>query len=251
MTALLRSELQRLASRRLYRWVAGLVALGIAIGAAVLFLRSSTEGFRFVRMESNLVEILGFPLILVGWLTGASAIGAEWQHRTVTALLTWEPRRGRVLAAKVVATGVFVVLLVGLLMAFFTVAMLPAALANGTFAGVDGGWWGEYLAAAGRVAFVAAAAAAVGFSLSTIGKNTAAGFGGGFAYLLIGEPLLRSWKPAWSDWLIGPNMGRVVFGAGDFGLAEHSTAAASVVLLAWVGAGLLLATWFFERREMA
>ncbi|MFN2587231.1 MAG: hypothetical protein ABR613_03795 [Actinomycetota bacterium] len=251
MRALLRSELLRLRSRRLYRWVGGLIALAIAIGAVVLFLRSATEGFRFATLETNLVQIMGFPLILVGWLTGASAIGAEWPQRTVTALLTWEPRRGRVLAGKVVAAAAFAALFVAALMAFFTVAMLPAAAANGTFAGVDGAWWADYLATAGRVAAVAAAAVVVGFSLATLGKNTAAGFGGGVAYLLIGEPLLRSWKPAWSDWLIGPNMGRVVFGTADFGVADQSTAAAALIVVSWAAALLLLAAWAFERREMA
>jgi ABC-type transport system involved in multi-copper enzyme maturation permease subunit len=247
----MRSELRRLASRRLYRWVGGIVALGITIGGVVAFLRSPTLGFRFFEMDSNLVEILGFPLILVGWLAGASAIGAEWQHRTVTSLLTWEPRRARVFGAKIAAAAIFTAALVGLLMAWFTIAMVPAAARNGTFAGVDGGWWAEYLAAAARVAIVAAAASCVGFSLSTIGKNTAAGFGGGFAYLLIGEPLLRAWKPEWSDWLIGPNMQRIVYGARDFTAADQSTAGAAVILLAWVVAVLVLASWVFDRREMA
>lgn len=251
MSALLRSELRRLSSRRLYRWVGAIVALGIAIGGVVVFLRSPTEGFRFVEMDSSLVEVLGFPLILVGWLTGASAIGAEWQHRTVTALLTWEPRRGRVFGAKLASAAIFTAALVGLLTAWFTLAMLPAAATNGTFAGVDAGWWTEYLATAARVAVVAAAAACVGFALSTVGKNTAAGFGGGFAYLLIGEPLLRAWKPEWSDWLIGPNMQRIVYGASDFSAADQSTAGAAVILFAWVVAALVLASWVFERREMA
>jgi len=38
----------------------------------------------------------------VAWVIGASSIGAEWQARSITTLLTWEPRRARVLAAKVV-----------------------------------------------------------------------------------------------------------------------------------------------------
>ncbi|HEV2756316.1 MAG TPA: hypothetical protein VG318_11145 [Actinomycetota bacterium] len=251
MSALLRSELRRLASRRLYRWVGGLIALGIAIGGTVVFLRSPTEGFTFSEMDSNLVQVLGFPMILVGWLTGASAIGAEWQHRTVTALLTWEPRRGRVLGAKVAAAALFTIAVVVLLMALFTAVMVPAAAVNGTFAGVDGGWWADYLVAVARVAAVAAAASAVGFSLSTIGRNTAAGFGGGFAYLLIGEPLLRSWRPEWGDWLIGPNMGRVVYGAQDFGAAEQTMAGAAAIVALWALAALVLASWFFERREMA
>src|SRR5439155_2452759 len=41
------------------------------------------------------------PLVLLAWVLSASFIGAEWHAGTVTTLLTWEPRRIRVLVAKV------------------------------------------------------------------------------------------------------------------------------------------------------
>ena len=249
MTALFRSELARLRSRRLFRWVGGLAALGILVGGVVALVR--TEGFSYAQMDENLVGVLGFPLILVGWLIGASAIGAEWQHRTVTALLTWEPRRMRVFGVKVVATGAFVVLFLVVLAGLFTAAMAPAAAASGSFAGVDAAFWGDYLAAGMRIAFVGIVAAIVGFSLATIGKNTSAAFGGGFAYLVIFEPLLQAWKPEWREALLGPNMGRVLGGSDDCGLAGHSTAGSAAVLRVWGAVALLVAAWAFHRREMA
>lgn len=42
---------------------------------------------------------------LLALLLGATFIGAEWQQGTMASLLTWEPRRLRVMAAKIAAAG--------------------------------------------------------------------------------------------------------------------------------------------------
>lgn len=242
MIRLLGSELMRLSSRRLFRWVSALFA-GCVVLIGVLVMMNGT----FLRrdLEGALVG-LAFPLVMLGWLVGASAIGAEWTHRTVTALLTWEPRRLRVLATKAVAATIFTFVLVVLLESVFTLVFLAGAQDDGSV--FD---WGAYLAIAGRILFVALVASVLGFGLATIGKNTGAALGGGMAYLLVVESLIRGFKPGWSGWLLGSNMGRVIEGDSGAGLlAERSTEAAGVVLLAY-GAGLfLLALWFFRRREI-
>ena len=70
--------------------------------------------------------LMGTSLVLVSvaWILGASSIGADWHAGHVTTILTWEPRRGWVMLAKIVAglTSVFVVSLV-------IQALLGAALA--------------------------------------------------------------------------------------------------------------------------
>ena len=35
----------------------------------------------------------GVPLLALAWLIGATSVGAEWHNRTMTTMLTWEPRR--------------------------------------------------------------------------------------------------------------------------------------------------------------
>jgi ABC-type transport system involved in multi-copper enzyme maturation permease subunit len=237
-------------SRRLYRWLGGLAALGLVVLGVAVFVNTTPGSFRFTEMEENLIG-LGFPLVMLGWVIGASAIGAEWQHRTVSALLTWEPRRTRVLAAKLAAACVYAAVFAVVLQAWFTLVLLPVASSRGTFAGVDSAWWGDFVATGGRVTLVAVAAAAIGFGLATIGKNTGAALGGGLAYLLVVENLVRAYQPDWSDWLLGSNMGRVVEGHASFGLAGHSTAGAAAVLAVYAAALFVLALWFFRRREMA
>ncbi|MDQ3957607.1 MAG: ABC transporter permease [Actinomycetota bacterium] len=253
MSALLRMELRRLRSRRLFRWIAALAVLGFAIGAVTAFFQSGTtpsEGWFEFREMQEILESFGGAFVMIGWLVGASAIGAEWQHRTVSSLLTWEPRRTRVLAAKVIATGTFVAGLIVFLGAVLTGSLTPVAAARGTFAGVDSAWWADYAVVGGRVTLVAVMAAVLGFALAAIGKNTAAALGVGFGYFAIAEPLVRAFKPRWSEWLIGENLGLVVTGSGGFDGLGHSVAVGALVLLAYAGAAFALSLWVFRRREI-
>lgn len=236
------SELGRLWSRRLFRWVLGFfVGLILLIGGIAFvngsFYRNDLEGALYG---------LAFPLTMLGWLVGASAIGAEWTHRTVTALLTWEPRRTRVLATKALAAACFTAVLVVFLEVAFTATLWPGAVPD-PFP-FD---WSEYVGIAARILFVAVVASLLGFGLATIGKNTGAALGGGMAYLLIVETLIRGFKPSWSEWLLGSNMGRVIGDDSGAALAERGTGDAAVVLVLYAAGVFLVALWFFRRREIA
>ena len=249
MTRLLASELSRLSSRRLFRWILVLTVLGLVLIAALVFVNAADE-FDRSDMESGLVG-LALPLIMLGWLVGASSIGAEWTHRTVSALLTWEPRRTRVLAAKAVAACVYTVALVVVVEVVYTILMLPAAAGDG-FGSPASFAWSDYVASGARIVVVSVVAAALGFAIATVGRNTGAALGGGMAYLLIAETLIRAWKPSWESWLIGSNMGRFVVGGEGVGaLTTRTTAAAAVVLVAYALGLFLIALWFFRRREIA
>lgn len=239
-------ELSRLASRRLFRWVLVLFVAGLVL-AGVLVYVNNDGSFRRSDIESALMG-LSFPLLLLGWLVGASSIGAEWGPRTTTALLTWDPRRTYVLVTKAAAAATFTAALVVFLEGVFTVAMLPGTAAGTGGAGIA---WDEYAATGGRIVFIAIVASLLGFGLATIGKNTAAALGGGLAYLLVVENLIRAYKSDWTSWLLGSNIGRVIEGGDGFGLAERTTMGAAAVLALYVLALFLLALWFFDRREMA
>ncbi|MDQ3951408.1 MAG: ABC transporter permease subunit, partial [Actinomycetota bacterium] len=228
MTRLLATELKRLASRRLFRWILVLTVVGLVLIAALVFVNAG-DTFNRSDMESGLLG-LAFPLIMLGWLVGASSIGAEWTHRTVTALLTWEPRRTRVLVAKAVAACVYTLGLVVVVEAVYTVMMLPAAAGGGPGGGEPFAW-SDYVASGARIAVVAIVAATLGFAIATVGRNTGAALGGGMAYLLIAETLIRAWKPSWESWLLGSNMGRFVEGGEGVGaLTTRTTSSAAVVL---------------------
>src|SRR3954469_3289779 len=59
--------------------------------------------FHFADHARDLLTGAATILMAVAVVLGASATGAEWQSGTFASLLTWEPRRQRVLAAKLLA----------------------------------------------------------------------------------------------------------------------------------------------------
>ena len=83
---------------------------------------------------SELPDILqgaGILVVIGGLLLGASFAGAEWHAGTMTTLLTWEPRRVRVLAAKAIVTAAAVFVLMVLLLAVFAGALTLVASTRG------------------------------------------------------------------------------------------------------------------------
>jgi ABC-2 type transport system permease protein len=136
---------------------------------------------------------------LVGLLLGASLIGAEWQAGTFAALLTWEPRRPRVAAAKVGASvaGSLAIAMVatGLLLG----AEALVAATHGTFHTVlqaqqqrqphfvRGTW-----AMLGRGACVVAIVSAIGATLALLLRHTVAAVGVAIGYLIVGEGIIGS-----------------------------------------------------------
>ncbi len=224
--------------------------------------RSDPEGFcrrqtaasdpRF-RYE-DLTEVLtglGVPLMMLGWLMGASSMGAEWHNRTITSLLTWEPRRVRALVAKMVVAAAVVWVWVALLQVAFLLAMYPAAGVRGSVEGVDASWWAEVAGLLARTGLLGAFAAVLGLSIATVGRNTAAALGVGFVYLAVVENLIRAFKPQWADWLIGDNVGLFILGAEEVSELGHSWIGAGLLLLAYGAALFCGALVWFKRSEVA
>ncbi len=258
------AELRRLLSRRLLRILFGLLVLGFIIAGVVAFFSSSKDVVTPVGIGSSIddrfvladfleiAEEISGLLVLFFVVLGATAIGAEWPNRNLTVTLTFEPRRGVLLGAKLAA-----VLLVAFLGALFLelvllLCMTPAALFRGTTEGVDASWWIDFIETIARAGFVGTFAATLGLSIATIGRNTAAALGASFVYFAILESLLRAWKPQWSQWLIGDNMATVASGeASAFEATDHGPASAAIVLLVYGAAIYAIAVVFFRNRDIA
>jgi len=207
--------------------------------------------FKLTQVKGVLQGTTG-PLVVVAWLIGASVIGSDWQTRTVTTVLTWEPRRVRVLltkaAACIVVASVFFLLTEGLLY----LALLPSAYLHGTTAGADGAWVNSVLGVLGRGTGLIAIAAAIGFSVASIGRNTAAALGIGFAYFLVIENVVGSFLEGFRRWLLLGNAIVLVSGKNSGGEVTGRSVVAAALYLTAVGIGLLaVATTIFRRRDVA
>ena len=192
------------------------------------------------------------PLVVVGWLIGASSIGADWQARTVTTLLTWEPRRRRVLVAKVVAAVVVACGFALVAQAVLAGALAPSAALHGTTAGTGGTWLRTLAGVLARGTALVAVATAIGFAVASIGRNTAAALGIGFAYFVILENAVGGFLADFRRWLLLGNAIVWVSGENGGGDVGGRSVVAAGLFLAAVAVGLVLAAAvLFQRRDVA
>lgn len=254
MTVLLAVEFRRMWSRHLVRIVVGLALLGIATAGVIVAAVSSPEvgaDPRFpLTMLPDVLKGTSIPLILAGWLLGASFIGAEWRAGTITTLLTWEPRRARVIVAKVLACAVSVFALGIALQAVLGGVLGLDAVFRGTTEGVDTSWLRETGGVAVRAATLASVASVIGFAVASIGRNTAAALGAGFAYVAVIENLVRGLRPEWQRWLFTDNAAVIITG-GNVGFSFQRTMLQAFVLLAVYAAALFtVSVVMFRTRDV-
>ena len=159
---------------------------------------------------------LGFGAIaaVLGFLIGATWIGAEWSSRSIVALLYWEPRRLRVVGTKV---GVLVgaAALLGVLAQAAWLAMAGIVYAvDGDREGMPTGLWGQLLALDGRAVLLTVLAALAGFGLANLTRNTGAALGAGFVYFAVVETAVRVLRPAWQPWLMSNDAVALMYPGG-------------------------------------
>jgi ABC-2 type transport system permease protein len=210
----------------------------------------STFQFRMASLPSVYTGT-AFPLFLLAWLVSASFVGAEWHHGTMATLLTWEPRRIRVIAAKAAVAVALATLGTLVLQILLAAALLPAAALRGSTEGMDRAWAAETAGVLLRGAGVCAIAAGIGFSIASIARNTAASLGLGFGYLIVFEQLLAGLRPGWQPWLLVTNIATFVTGDPEaIGPMSRSVAEAGLLLSAYAAALLLIAGVSFWRRDV-
>ncbi len=188
------------------------------------------------------------PLVILVTVLGASSIGADWPTRSITTLLTWEPRRVRVLLAKALAVAVVGIGLYLLGQALVVAALGPAMAAHGT--GLTGDGFASDLAGTlARGCLLTAVMATLGFAGAALGRSTTAVLGTAFGYVVVVENVVGSFLAGWRQWLLLGNA--IVFvsgqdGAGD--VLDRSVIAAGVYLVV-LAAGLLAAAVLVVRQR--
>lgn len=158
---------------------------------------------------------------LVGFLIGATGIGAEWAAGTFAYLLTWSPRRVRVLGAKTAA-------LIKILLAMMVVTLAVevgfqwiAATLSGTFDG-GGPAIAESVREAARGMLVVVTTTCIGAAVAGIARNSSAALGVLLAYLVGVESILRHVFPWLNPWTLVSNAQAVVAGHIGVSTSRHS-----------------------------
>lgn len=231
-------------------------------------IRPQAEDFigREVLEPRSLRDYLLIPLtLLLGLLSliaGTTFVGAEYASGSMSNLLLFEPRRGRVWAAKVAAvlvvTTAFAVLVLGIAMLVsFTAAV---AWSDVSWTGTDS-WHAAYATARGIAVVVASAVVGVAMTLAL--RATIATVGLVLGYALVGETLLRAVaQQAVEPWLLSSHL--VAFLRGRLVLRDYSEVTGrgrpdvtvlhvqtSAYYLGALLLALLLVTWVtFRRRDV-
>lgn len=175
LTRLVGVELRKLVDTRSGRWLliimAGLILLGSLIFAWATR-DGSVDFFDFTAVAGNITGIL-LPVLAI------MSVTTEWSQRTNMATFTLEPRRVRVVVAKLVATVIAAVVSVVVAVA---IGAVGAALAAGFGAEVD---WDPNVEGILGFALLQIIGLLVGFAIATLLLNTPAAIVAYFAYYLV------------------------------------------------------------------
>jgi hypothetical protein len=135
-----------------------------------------------------------FAAVLL-FVIGATAIGAEWSSRSIVALLFWEPRRIRVMAAKLAVTALVAAVFALLAQAAWLGAAMLLSSSRGTTGPLPPDFWSRTLGMQGRLVLLGVFVCLMGFGIANLTRNTGAALGVGFVYFAIVENAVTRTAP--------------------------------------------------------
>jgi hypothetical protein len=262
------TEMRRALHRRLVWVLIGSAMAMLLVGAAIAFI-DSADGLSLAQRSGAEAHpaamaswwspdagdgwITGgaFFLLIGGMVGGASVAGAEWRFGTVASVLTWEPRRTRLLTARLAAAAILAAAIAFALQVLSLLLLAPAVAFNGTSTGTDLGWWLGLGAATLRVSLLTALAAVLGLAIANLGRNTTAALATICGWLLVVEGLIRALRPDWALHLLSENIAVVLTWAPlDGDAASHAPWRALVSLAAYAALPVGAALVVFRRRDL-
>ncbi len=233
MTALIRAELRKLTTTRLWLWmlVLGLAMVGATTSAAIGFAEPGPLGLDTAAGQRTVFAQATATLVVVGIL-GIIAVTGEFAHQTATPTFLATPRRGRVVVAKLVTYAV-----VGLgYAAACTVVLLAVALPWLDAKHVDIVLSGTDLARTlGGVGIEVALYAVLGVAVGCLMRNQIAAIVGFVVYIFVAGPILSgvaatSEVAQYLPYQAGNALGQLT---SSVDAAMLGQAAGGLVLLAW------------------
>jgi hypothetical protein len=159
-----------------------------------------------------LVVLAGFAVLF--FMIGATAGGAEWAAKTLPSLLTWDPRRTRVIITKLLVLCGFALIASVLAAALWLGLALLIAHFHGEWSERPATFWKLLMAQEGKGLLLVILAASFGYSLAHMIRNTGALLGIAFVYLVMVENAVRVFIPKLNPWLIANNIAAVLLPHG-------------------------------------
>jgi hypothetical protein len=242
----------------------GVALLGIAISGVAAFLSSNDFDAGVPEVDiarltdlwiagggDGVLPVTLMFLAIGAIIGGATVTGAEWQNGTVVTVCTWEPRRGKLLGARILSATVLAGAIAAVLLALFGLSLGPTYVLRGTTEGADAAFWFELAGAVGRFSGLTALAAAAGAAAASIGRRTTVALGVSFAYLAIVEGAVRGIWPGRARWLIGENAAILATAADLDGAAfSRGTTTAALTLGGYVAVLVAASVMLFRHRDL-
>jgi ABC-2 type transport system permease protein len=155
-----------------------------------------------LRDAPDIIEHTSTFTILLAVVLGASLGGADWTSGTMSTLLTWEPRRIRVLVIRALVVAIVVIVTTVILQILLLAGFRLAVALRGSSVGVPSTWLSEAGKAISRVSVVGSAFALVALALAMVGRSTVAAVGVLFGYLILFEGVIAGFRPSIADRLL-------------------------------------------------
>ena len=260
-------EMRRALHRRLVRWMLALALALCALTGVIAYLSSGDPGGagpldRPSGAHGRLVDrrhgdgdsllLMAAVFLAVGAaIGGASVAGAEWRAGTVTTVLTWEPSRLRLHAARTASAAILAFVIGIALEVAFLASVLPAVLLHGTTEGTDAAWWIGLVAAMARIALVTAIVAVLALNVATLGRNTSAALVAIAAWAFVVERTVAAVRPGLARFMIGENVATVVPWTPLTGVEfDRPPVVALATLVAYLAVIVAIATVSFAKRDV-
>jgi ABC-2 type transport system permease protein len=244
MTALIRAEIAKFTSVRTPRWVllAQVVLLAMAASGAVVSgglparKLATVEGQRLLLEHGGIVAILSLAV-------GITLSAGEFRHGTVIDTFLTEPRRERVIAAKLAAGGL-AGLVVGGIVAASTVG-IAAAWCAAKDVGLD---WSVVWRSAIGITFWQALYTVIGVALGAMIRAQSAAVVAAITWLFVAETAVAQLLSSVGRWLPA-TAAKALGNAPDAGLL--SQLGGGLVLAGWTAVAMLGAFALTRLRDLA
>ena len=258
MIALIRAELWRVTSRRLFRMLLTLAFVAVGVVGVWIFVTSGeARDFVYESSVHSGVRIAASIIFTASVVVGASAVGAEWGAGVMTTLLTWEPRRGRLMLAKGAAAVAAVAAASLATFVLVALVLVPSGVLRGTMDGLTGSWWWSTAGLFARGIAASALGTALGVGLANIMRTAAGPIAAWMIFQFVVAPVLAFfWRPGLYRWFPDGNVQLLLGGFEESSingvalLPSVSSLRGGLVLAAYAGTVLAAGFAAFRARDV-